>query len=92
MCTAIHILLAWGIVTSFFPGFASAAEVAQQAKRIDLIAKIEIQRDLRTKTAERCNTHDQNFRNELNVEIDRLQDQYHELTNLWYRVPNCSDL
>jgi hypothetical protein len=92
---SIHVAWACGLLTVISPqlaGFATVADSSSMSGRIDVIAIIDIRREIRVKAAERCNAKDSGTRNELTDDIDRLQDAYQRISKTTYRIPVCSDL
>lgn len=89
---AAHVLLACGWLTIVYPGFASASETQAIQRRVDVIATLSLEHEMRSKTAELCGEKDQRRRDELNDDISKLQREYREVTTQWYQVPRCDQL
>ncbi len=88
----LHILLACGYLPGISPGFALEADQKAIQKRIDVIATLSIEHEIRSKTLELCTEHDSGRRAELNSDIGKLQWEYKEVAGDWYAVPSCDRL
>lgn len=87
-----HILLACGFLPSLSSGFALEADQKAIQRRIDVIATLSIEHEIRSKTLELCTEHDTARRAELNYDISKLQWEYKEVAGNWYTVPTCDRL
>lgn len=87
-----HIAIACGALPSISSGFALEADQKATQRRIDVIATLSIQNEIRSKTLELCMEHDPSRRSELNRDIDKLQYEYKEVAGNWYTVPPCDKL
>lgn len=88
----LHILLACGWIPSIYPGFALASDTKAIQQRVDVIATLALEREMRTKAAELCSEKDPNRRTELNDDIAKLQREYHDIAQNWYTIPRCDQL
>ena len=86
-----HIALACGWVP-YYPGFALASETQSIQRRVDVIATLALEREMRSKALELCTEKDHERRNELNDDLTRLQREYREITQQWYAIPGCDKL
>lgn len=89
---ALHIALACGWIPTVYPGFASAVETQGLQSRLDLIATLNLEHEIRSKTAELCNEKNRDRRIEINDEIAKLQREYLEIAKHWYPSPRCDQL
>lgn len=89
---SMHIAIACGYLPSVSSGFALESDQKATARRIDLIATLSIQGEIRAKTLELCHERSQDKRAELNRDIDKLQYEYKEVAGEWYVVPACDKL
>lgn len=88
----LHIALACGWLPSFYSGFALASETQSIQRRVDVIATLALEREMRTKMLELCREKEQARRNELNDDISKLQREYHDIAQQWYAIPGCDKL
>jgi hypothetical protein len=87
-----HIALACGWVPSIYSGFALSQDTKAIQQRVDVIATLALEREIRSRTLELCHEKDQERRNELNGDISKLQHEYHDIAQQWYAVPECDKL
>lgn len=90
MCA--HIAIACGYLPSVSSGFALEADQKQLSHRIDIIATVSIEHEIRDKAWKLCRENDHDRRFELNDDINRLQREYKSITGDWYTVPACDRL
>lgn len=86
---AVHIALACGLLPSLYSGFALASDQRNVQQRVDVIATLSLEHEIRDRTFQLCHEKDQQKRNILNDEIDKLQREYYDIEKSWYRVPEC---
>lgn len=86
---AVHIALACGLLPSMYSGFALASDQKSVQKRVDVIASLSIQHEIRDLTFDLCHEKDQKKRDQFNDEIAKLQKEYYDIEKVWYRVPEC---
>lgn len=89
---ALHIALACGYLPGLSSGFALEANQKAIQRRIDVIATLSIEHEIRSKTSELCQERDSGRRAELNNDISKLQWEYKEVAGDWYQVPPCDRL
>lgn len=87
-----QIALSYGWAPAVHPGFALASDTQAIQKRVDVIASISIQEEIRRKLYLMCNEHNPVTRNELGNDIDRLNKEYKEITHDWYPIPRCDQI
>lgn len=87
-----HVALECGWVPSVFSGFASASDQQAIQRRIDVIASLSLEHEMRDKALQLCSERDQQKRNELNDEISKLQREYYDISHNWYTIPRCDQL
>jgi FtsZ-binding cell division protein ZapB len=85
----LHIVLACGLLPTVYPGFALASEEKDVQKRIDVIASLSLEHEIRDKTFQLCHEQDQRKRDALNDELSKLQREYYDISKNWYNVPSC---
>lgn len=90
--TTLHIMLACGYLPALSSGFALEADEKAIQRRIDVIATLSIEHEIRSKTGELCQERDPNRRADLNNDISKLQWEYKEVAGDWYQVPSCDKL
>lgn len=88
----LHVALACGYLPAVSPGFASTSDTKAIQRRVDLIAILSIEHEIRWKTGELCKTTDYRQREDLNAEVSRLQRDYRDILGVWYNVPSCDKL
>lgn len=88
----VHILLACGWVSSIYPGFALASDTKAIQQRVDVIATLALEREMRAKATELCTEKSPQRRSELNDDISKLQREYHDIAETWYAIPRCDQL
>lgn len=88
----LHILLACGWISSVYPGFALASDTRAIQQRIDVIATLALEREMRAKATELCSERNPQRRSELNDDISKLQREYHDIAQNWYTIPRCDQL
>lgn len=88
----LHIALACGYIPALYAGFASATATEDIQRRVDVIATLSLQHEIRSKAIELCIEKSQDKRNELNDDISKLQKEYHDIAQTWYAIPGCSQL
>jgi hypothetical protein len=89
---ALHIALACGWMPAIWPGFALASDTQAIQRRVDVIATLAIEHEIRIKATELCSEKDQMRRNEINDDIAKLQREYHDIASNWYNIPPCAQL
>jgi hypothetical protein len=87
-----HIALACGWMPSVYSGFALSQDTKAIQQRVDVIATLALEREIRSKVLELCQERNQERRNELNGDLARLQHEYHDIAQQWYNVPGCDKL
>ena len=85
----VHIALACGLIPSVYSGFALSSDQKSVQKRVDVIASLSIQHEIRDRTYQLCNEKDPQRRKTLNDDIDHLQREFYDIEHQWYRVPEC---
>lgn len=88
----LHILLSCGWIPSVYSGFSLASDTKAIQQRLDVIATLALEREMRSKTSDLCTEKDQRRRNELNDDLAKLQREYHDIAQTWYTVPRCDQL
>jgi hypothetical protein len=89
---AIRISLAQGVFPQVFSGYALKSDEQAVQRRLDVIATLDLQHEMREKAAQRCTETDPGRREELNRDIDRLQREYWEVNHEYYQIPGCAQL
>lgn len=89
---AMHISLAQGVFPRVFSGYALKSDEQAVQRRLDVIATLDLQHEMREKAAQRCTETDAGRKEELNRDIDRLQREYWEVNNAYYQIPGCGQL
>lgn len=89
---AIHISLAQGVFPQVFSGYALRSDEQAVQRRLDVIATLDLQHEMREKASQRCTETDPGRREELNRDIDRLQREYWEVNREYYQIPGCAQL
>lgn len=89
---SVHIALACGWLPSIYAGFALASETKSIQQRVDVIATLALEREMRSKALELCQEKDQSRRNEINGDLAKLQHEYHDIAQQWYNIPSCDKL
>lgn len=92
VAVALHIAIACGYLPSVSSGFALASEQRFIQRRVDVIATLSLEHEIRSKTAELCRERLEGRRTELNDDISKLQREYLEIEKKWYAVPGCDRL
>lgn len=88
----IHIALACGYIPMFFAGFASSQDTKNIQTRVDVIASISLEREMRFKAGELCLTKDPKVKQILEDDISKLQREYYDIEKRYYPIPSCRDL
>jgi hypothetical protein len=88
----VHILLACGFLPSVYPGFALTADTQQIQKRVDVIATLSLEHEIRSKASDLCKEKDPSKRSSLNDDIAKLEKEYYDIARNWYPIPNCEQL
>lgn len=86
---AMHIALACGLLPSIYSGFALASDQRSVQQRVDVIATLSLEHEIRDKTYQLCHETDQPKRNQINDEIAKLQREYYDIEKIWYNAPAC---
>ena len=89
---SLHIALACGWIPSLYPGFALASDTKSIQRRVDVIATLSLEHEMRAKALELCNEKSQQRRSEINDDISKLQKEYHDISQIWYQIPRCDQL
>lgn len=89
---SLHVAIADGYLPNISSGFALESEQKQMQKRVDVIATLSLEHEIRSKTLELCTERAPDRREDLNYDISKLQREYREVTGEWYQVPNCDKL
>lgn len=87
-----QIALSYGWVSSVHPGFALATDTQAIQRRVDVIATLSLEHEIRNKASELCVEKSPDRRRELNDDIAKLQREYHEIAAQWYNIPRCDQL
>jgi hypothetical protein len=88
----LHISLAAGVFPSVFSGYASRDEQQSVQRRLDVIATLNLEHEMRDKAALLCSEHDQGRRLSINDDIAKLQREYWEVNRQYYQIPSCEQL
>lgn len=89
---SLHIALACGYLQVLFPGFASAADTQKIQQRLDVVAGINLEREMRYKEQQLCATKDERIRGIMNDDIAKLQREYFDIAKHYYVIPGCDQL
>lgn len=89
---SLHVAIADGYLPSVSSGFALESDQKKIQRRVDVIATLSIEHEIRSKTFELCIEKASQRRDELNYDISKLQREYREIAGEWYQVPSCDKL
>ncbi len=89
---ALHISLAAGAFPQVFSGYALESETQSIIRKLNVIATLDLEHEMRGKAAELCMEHDAGRRAELNDDIAKLQREYWEVNHEYYQIPECARL
>lgn len=88
----MHIAIACGYLPAISSGFALKSDQTNIQRRIDVIATLSIEHEIRGKTGELCREKDMGRRWYLNDDVGKLQKEYKDILGYWYPTPGCDKL
>lgn len=87
-----HLVLECGWVPNVYPGFALASDTQAIQRRVDVIAVLSLQHEIRAKASELCKESVTFRRVELNDDIAKLEHDYQDIEKHDYPIPRCDQL
>jgi|HubBroStandDraft_2_1064218.scaffolds.fasta_scaffold06416_4 hypothetical protein len=89
---SLHLALECGWLPAIYPGYALSSDTQAIQRRVDVIATLSLEHEIRAKALELCQEKNRDRRNELNDDIAKLEREYREIARTGYPIPNCDQL